>query len=536
MSRKRATTNGVNGQDGAGELPTLPKGWTWAKVHEVGEVKLGRQRSPEHHHGPHMRPYLRVANVYEDRIDLSDVLEMNFTPEEYKTYRLQHGDILLNEGQSLEWVGRPAMYRDELPGSCFQNTLVRFRPGPAVLPAFALLIFRHYLHSQRFQRIAKWTVNIAHLGASRFAELEFPVPPLDEQRRITEKSDELLADLDVGVATLRRVRTTLKRYRASVLKAAVEGRLTEEWRTKHPDVEPGSALLARILTERRRRWEERQLAKFAQVGKQSPKGWREKYVQPSGPDSQELPALPTGWIWASVDQLLTEPTCNGISVKGADTPPGIAALRLSGMSATGFDYSKRRYLPIDDSTGERLAIRQDDFFVSRGNGSLHLVGRGTLAQEPPELIVFPDTMIRLRVCNEGPLRRFLNLIWGSRLLRRQVEKRARTTAGIYKISQRDIESFVVPLPASAEQDEIVKEIEQRCSILDEIESQIESNLKRAAHLRQSILKCAFEGRLVPQDLADEPADRLLERIRQQREAAVEPREGSGRGRRRLPKR
>src|SRR5436309_706375 len=121
---KEAESNGV----AKDTLPALPPGWCWAKVCEVGAVKLGRQRSPEHHTGDHMRPYLRVANVYEDRIDLSDVLEMNFTPEEFEQYQLRYGDILLNEGQSLEWVGRPAMYRDELPGSCFQNTLVRFRP------------------------------------------------------------------------------------------------------------------------------------------------------------------------------------------------------------------------------------------------------------------------------------------------------------------------------------------------------------------------------------------------------------------------
>jgi type I restriction enzyme, S subunit len=115
-------------------LSELPAGWVWARVSDVGDVKLGRQRSPEHHDGPHMRPYLRVANVYENRIDLSDVLRMNFSPEEFETYELRYGDILLNEGQSLEWVGRPAMYRDELPGACFQNTLVRFRSSPAVIP------------------------------------------------------------------------------------------------------------------------------------------------------------------------------------------------------------------------------------------------------------------------------------------------------------------------------------------------------------------------------------------------------------------
>lgn len=135
-----------------------------------------------------MRPYLRVANVFEDRIDLSDVFEMNFTPDEFETYRLQHGDILLNEGQSPELVGRPAMFRGELADVCFQNTLVRFRAYPGVSPGFALLVFRAYLHSGRFRSIAKWTTNIAHLGAQRFARLEFPLPPLAEQERIVAEA------------------------------------------------------------------------------------------------------------------------------------------------------------------------------------------------------------------------------------------------------------------------------------------------------------------------------------------------------------
>jgi len=88
----------------------------------LGRVQLGRQRAPQHHAGPNMRPYLRVANVFEDRLELGDVMEMNFDPQEYETYRLVPGDILLNEGQSRHLVGRPAIYRDEVPGACFQNT------------------------------------------------------------------------------------------------------------------------------------------------------------------------------------------------------------------------------------------------------------------------------------------------------------------------------------------------------------------------------------------------------------------------------
>ena len=155
---------GFNGS--LSEVPfTLPSTWRWVRTGDVGSILLGRQRAPKHHFGEHMRPYLRVANVYEDRLDLSDVQEMNFTPAEYAVYELEPGDVLLNEGQSPELVGRPAMYRGEVPGACFQNTLLRFRAHPGVSSSYALIVFRSYLHSGRFKQAAKWSTNLAHLGA-----------------------------------------------------------------------------------------------------------------------------------------------------------------------------------------------------------------------------------------------------------------------------------------------------------------------------------------------------------------------------------
>ena len=116
----------------ASSLPTLPNGWEWVRVKSVGEVQLGRQRSPQCHSGPNMCPYLRVMDVFEDRINTEDVMKMDFSPEDFERYRLEPGDILLNEGQSRELVGRSAIYRGEVPGACFTNTLVRFRPDAPV--------------------------------------------------------------------------------------------------------------------------------------------------------------------------------------------------------------------------------------------------------------------------------------------------------------------------------------------------------------------------------------------------------------------
>ncbi len=188
-----------------GEQPfALPKGWGWTRVGLAGVVQLGRQRSPENHHGPKMRPYLRVANVHENRIDLSDVMEMNFSDEEFERFALAPGDVLLNEGQSYELVGRPALYRGEVPGACFQNTLLRFRTHTGIPPEFALLVFRAYMHGGRFRREAQQTTNIAHLSAGRLAAIEFPIPPLAEQQRIIAKVDELMALCDRLEASLRK--------------------------------------------------------------------------------------------------------------------------------------------------------------------------------------------------------------------------------------------------------------------------------------------------------------------------------------------
>lgn len=179
------------------EVPyQIPKGWEWVRVDDIGDVKLGRQRSPDNHTGKHMVPYLRVANVYEARIDITDVKEMNFTPSEQAIFRLNDGDVLLNEGQSYELVGRPAIYHNEVPGACFQNTLIRLRPYVKLQASHILLVFRAYMHGGRFQKEVRQTTNIAHLSASRLSMIEFPLPPLAEQKRIVAKVDEMMALCD----------------------------------------------------------------------------------------------------------------------------------------------------------------------------------------------------------------------------------------------------------------------------------------------------------------------------------------------------
>jgi len=358
------------------------------------------------------------------------------------------------------------------------------------------------------------------ISKAKLRDISAPLAPFAEQRRIVAAIEEQFTRLEAGVAALERVRKGLKRYRASVLKAAVEGRLTKEWREENPDAESGSALLERILVERRAKWEEAQLAGYAAKEQNPPKNWRSKYKEPAAPDTADLPELPQGWCWATVDHGLSEDMINGLSVKGSDSPPGIAALKLDAMTANGFDFSRVRYLPVEKTRVEHLWIQEGDFFISRGNGTLSLVGRGSTAQKPPYSAIFPDTMIRVRITSSLRETGWIAAIWQSSIIRSQIEAKAKTTAGIHKVSQADLKSITLPLPPLAEQEEIVAEVERRLSVIEEVEAQVEAGLKRAARLRQSILKRAFEGKLVPQDPSDEPASMLLERIREEREQSA----------------
>jgi len=158
--------------------------WKIKRVANAGNVQLGRQRAPKYQSGNWSHPYLRVANVFDGYINFEDVLSMDFDSRDYDRYELLPGDILLNEGQSRELVGRCAVYEGQIGGCCFQNTLIRFRCGHELIPGFAFCYFQYLFHRQVFAAVARQTTSIAHLGADTFQKMFIPIPPIDEQERI----------------------------------------------------------------------------------------------------------------------------------------------------------------------------------------------------------------------------------------------------------------------------------------------------------------------------------------------------------------
>ena len=230
-----------------GSIPNeLPKDWQLKTVAEAGETGLGRQRSPKYHSGPNMKPYLRVANVFEDRIDTSSIMEMHFEAAEFDKYRLRYGDVLLNEGQSPELLGRPAIYMGDPPDTAFTNSLIRFVPGPDVMSEWALLVFRRHMHARRFMRESRITTNIAHLALGRFRTVEFPIPPLKTQQELVASTRASLRSVDQLIDQIRSTRARTKAMRRAVLATAFSGQLVPQ----DPTDEPASVLLERIAASR----------------------------------------------------------------------------------------------------------------------------------------------------------------------------------------------------------------------------------------------------------------------------------------------
>lgn len=354
---------------------------------------------------------------------------------------------------------------------------------------------------------------IVHVTRDRFDSTPLLLPPLGEQARIVEKLEELLSDLHAGVAALERARANLKRYRAAVLKAAVEGRLTEKWRAAHPDVEPASKLLDRILAERRRKWEGAQLRKYAEKGQPPPKGWKDKYPEPVKAEMERLPELPAGWCWASLDQL-------------AEIGTGATPLRSEQSYWRGGSIAWVTSAAVNEPYVRKASELVTPAALAETNLAVYpkhtlilaMYGEGRTRGKVSELLIEATTNQALAaLVLEGvgaDCRPYIKAY-----LAKSYEDMRRIAAGGVQpnLNLGLIREMCVPMPPLLEQAEIVGMIDRLLSVQEQLVEEGQKSVRRGARLRQAILKRAFEGKLVPQDPNDEPASELLGRMRAERD-------------------
>ena len=353
---------------------------------------------------------------------------------------------------------------------------------------------------------------------------ELRLPPLPEQRRIVAEIEKQFTRLDASKAALKRAQANLKRHRASVLKAACEGKLVpteaELAQAEGRDYEPADQLLERILAERRARWESQEKR-------------RGKYKESATLDTSDLPELPDGWAWATVDGLIVKSPQNGIYKPKSQYGDGVPILRIEDYQdfcVKAYDQLQRLRITAEEASTYGLGANQ--LIINRVNSPSHL-GKTLIIPDHFSPVVFESNMMRV-VPSGSMVPSFLAHYLRSPEGRVRLTSHAKWAVNQASINQSDVCTTPVPVPPPAEQQRIVAEVERRLSITQQAEAAVGTSLKRVERLRQSILKRAFSGQLVPQDSDDEPASALLERIRAERAATQAPRStrGKTRGRRR----
>lgn len=519
---------------GAESAESPPFGWCWTTLGEVAEVvRNGLSVAPREIDGVRI---LRISAVRPMKLDLGDVRFLPGNENEYREFMIEEGDLLFTR-----YNGNPALVGacavvPHLDGTVLHpDKLIRVRIS-GLNPSFICAGVsngrsRRYLDSR-----VRSTAGQAGISGGDLKRTPILVAPAEEQVRVVEALDSYLTRLDAAAEGLRRVEANLKRYRASVLKAAVEGRLvpTEATLAKRErrTYEPASALLARILEERRRRWEATELAKLKAKG-EPPKtdAWKSKYQDPSAPDPTNLPTLPEGWCWATLDALLRSPMRNGHSARESLDGRGIRTLTLTAVTAGDFSIDNTKVTGADPRVVDDLWLEPEDILVERSN-TPELVGTTCMYRGPAGFSIFPDLLIRVRTTKQVSAD-FVEIALMSPFSREYFTKRAQGIAGsMPKVSQDVVGAIPVPLPPAAEAVRIALESARCLSVGKELAAQNQQNAARCSRLRQSILTWAFEGKLVDQDPNDEPASVLLARIRAQRDA-VETTRRTGKAARRM---
>lgn len=475
----------------------IPTNWHWMTMGEVGRWMGGgtpSKANPRFWTGgkiPWVSPKdMKVGLITDAQDHITEEAVANSA-----TNVVEEGSVLI--------VVRSGILQHTLPVAvtsrkvALNQDLKAVKPREGIVSEFLALALKAF-EREILHTCTKTGTTVQSLELPVFLRFQIPFPPLPEQRRIVAEIEKQFTRLEAGVAALRRVQANLKRYRAAVLKAACEGELVPTEAELHKSAgkaqkgfESGEQLVKRILAERRKNW----------------KG-RGKYKEPAAPDlssgasakggTANLPALPAGWTWASVDQLAEETMIGldrGRAQQSYDPASGLPYIKMNNVTMEGrVLYDDMAYVPADTEESKRFAVQDGDILFNTRN-STELVGKVGIIRNAPDGAIYNNNLMRIRV-PRGVAPEFLCSQMCSHGFRQRMELVKKATTSVAAVYQKDLLPLAIALPPLAEQTRIVAEVERRLSVVEELESLVSANLQRATRLRQSILQEAFTARLL----------------------------------------
>ncbi len=502
----------------------LPHGWILANIKDlVDHLQYGYTakaslsiKEPK---------YLRITDIKDDGVDWDRVPGCNIPAQDIEKYKLEEGDLVFARSGSIE----KAYHITNPPISIFASYLIRGKPLHKQIGFY----LKYFVKSRNYlSQIGALGAGIAmqNVNASKLGMVKIPISPLNEQKRIVVRIEELQAHSRRAREALDTVPNLLEQLRQSILAAAFRGDLTKEWRKKQTDIEPAQELLKRIRSARRKRWEETELEKIKAKGltdeklKEAYANRRKQYNEPAPVDAANLPELPTGWCWTSWEEI-------GFCQNGRAFPSkaycskGIKLLRPGNLHVSGnieWTVENTRYMPKQWlSKNEEYIVGPNEIIINLTAQSLRdeFLGRVCLTGNDERCL------LNQRLAKLTPIllsTSFCFWLLKSPVFRQYVDT-LNTGSLIQHMFTTQIDNFLFPLPPYKEQSIITSRIRQLIASKELTNEIISKVLLQLDTLTQSILAKAFRGELVPQDQNEEPASSLLNRIRQEKASTmVEP--------------
>lgn len=439
---------------------SVPAGWQWTTLGELAEYINGRAFKPTDWKD-FGRPIIRIQNLTGSSRTLN-----RYPGEVEEKYIIKNGDLLISWSATLGafiYQGEEAVLNQHI-----------FKVVPKINQRFLYYLVINYLDSLKTQVHGS---GMQHITKGKFDSTKVLLPPPEDQEKIVNTIEELFTQLDAAEAALKRAKINLKRYQQSLLQAAVTGELTREWREEHQDeIESANKLLERIKAERRSKWEAEMKAK----GKNPTK---EKYKEPSPPDTSNLPELPDGWCWVRIS-LIADHRLGKMLDKDKNLGQLLPYLRNANVQWFDFDLSDLKSIKIKKEELENVSIEKGDLIICEGGEP----GRSAVWYHDYPIVI-QKALHRVRF-PERILPEYVNYHLANDAKTGLLERHF-TGSTIKHFTGESLSKYILALPPFDEQLKILELVENNYSKVQQLIQLCNNTLIKIQNTRKSILKKLF---------------------------------------------